>query len=71
MNNIYGAQLLGRTVAEKRKSLGLSIRQLSSNTNITRDIISKIENGKIEKMNIDSINRIIIFLDIKINIDII
>lgn len=38
---------IGRTIAERRKALGLSVRGLSARTGVNYTTLSLIENGKL------------------------
>ena len=38
---------IGRTIAERRKALGLSVRQLGARTGVNYTTLSLIENGKL------------------------
>ena len=38
---------IGRTIAERRKALGLSVRELGSRTGVNYTTLSLIENGKL------------------------
>ena len=38
---------IGRTIAERRKALGLSVRELGAKTGVNYTTLSLIENGKL------------------------
>lgn len=38
---------IGRTIAERRKTLGLSVRELGARTGVNYTTLSLIENGKL------------------------
>ena len=58
---------IGRTIAERRKALGLSVRQLGSRTGVNYTTLSLIENGKLNA-SIATLSKITDAIGLKIEI---
>lgn len=58
---------IGRTIAERRKALGLSVRELGARTGVNYTTLSLIENGKLNA-SIATLTKIIDEIGLKIEI---
>lgn len=58
---------IGRTIAERRKALGLSVRELGARTGVNYTTLSLIENGKLNA-SIATLSKITDAIGLKIEI---
>ena len=58
---------IGRIIAERRKALGLSVRELGSRTGVNYTTLSLIENGKLNA-SIITLTKITVEIGLKIEI---
>ena len=58
---------IGRTIAERRKALGLSVRELGARTGVNYTTLSLIENGKLNA-SIATLTKITDAIGLKIEI---
>jgi transcriptional regulator with XRE-family HTH domain len=58
---------LGKLIQHKRKELGITQTQVSEATELSRNYISDIENGRY-KPSVDSLSKIAIFLNLDLNL---
>ncbi|WP_163102283.1 helix-turn-helix domain-containing protein [Peribacillus alkalitolerans] len=60
-------KILGKLIQEKRKELGITQNQLSHVTELSRNYISDIENGRYTP-SVDSLSKIAIYLKLDLNV---